>query len=112
MPHTHTYYKHYTYKNKNINQNPHGVTTEICFHTTLQHDGIITVKLLHSPHPLLGLATATCKLRYFDLFITNADSVGQSGYHVRVRLFVRSITQKTKDPKVFKLGIRNGLGIS
>jgi len=28
-----------------------------------------------------------------------------------VCLFVRSITQKTNDPKVFKLGIGNNLGI-
>jgi len=32
------------------------------------------------------------------------------GYDVRVHLFIWSITQKTNDPKVFKLGTGNDLG--
>jgi len=62
-------------------------------------------------------------IRLFDLlrFITHADSVGRCGYAVRVRLFVclsvcltvcPEHNSKANDLKVFKLGIRNDLGIS
>jgi len=50
------------------------------------------------------------------IIITHANSVGQRGQDVQVRLIVcpehNSQTIETKDPKVFKLGIGNDLGIS